>query len=87
MGRGRVEVFKMIFPNKHEGFVDLFLESLDSWFSADIACCDACYDEFVRRNQRSGLFDSAVDTGMGTFSRHSRHIVGSHMVATVACAL
>ena len=68
MGRGRVEVFKTIFPNKHEGFVDLFLESLDSWFSADIACCDACYDEFVRKWPGTYLRDmdfqrSAIDLG------------------------
>ena len=24
MGRGRVEVFKIIFPDRHKGFVDLF---------------------------------------------------------------
>ena len=25
----------------------LFLKDLESWFSADIACCDSCYDEFL----------------------------------------
>ena len=49
MGQRRVETFKILFPDKHEGFADLFLEELDSWFTADIACCDNCYDEFVSR--------------------------------------
>ena len=47
MGRARVELFRRLFPNKREGFEDLFFEELESWFSADIACCDACYDDFV----------------------------------------
>lgn len=28
-------------------FEDLFYRDLESWFSADIACCDHCYDEFI----------------------------------------
>ncbi len=28
-------------------FEDLFYADLESWFSADIACCDNCYDEFI----------------------------------------
>jgi len=28
-------------------FEHLFYRDLESWFSADIACCDHCYDEFI----------------------------------------
>lgn len=30
-------------------FSDVFYEDLDSWFSADICCCDECYDEFLAK--------------------------------------
>jgi RES domain-containing protein len=30
-------------------FYNTFFEELDSWFSADIACCSKCYDKFVRQ--------------------------------------
>ncbi len=33
--------------NEVDAFEDLFYADLDSWFSADIACCDHCYDEFI----------------------------------------
>ena len=49
MGPSRVAAFRVLFPNKHDGFEELFFDCLDSWFSADIACCDACYDAFVAR--------------------------------------
>jgi len=29
------------------GFKDDFLDDIESWFSADIACCDNCYDQFL----------------------------------------
>lgn len=29
-------------------FVDDFIAELDSWFTADIKCCDECYDDFIR---------------------------------------
>lgn len=28
---------------------DSFIADLDSWFSSDIACCDNCYNEFVKQ--------------------------------------
>lgn len=28
-------------------FEEIFYHDLESWFSADIACCDACYDDFI----------------------------------------
>lgn len=28
-------------------FEEFFYRDLESWFSADIACCDYCYDEFI----------------------------------------
>lgn len=49
MGQGKVRVFQMLFPNKEDGFETLFFECLDSWFTTDIACCDACYDDFAAR--------------------------------------
>ena len=48
MGKGRAAVWKVLFPEKlnPDGFSTLFYEELDSWFTADIACCDACYDAY-----------------------------------------
>jgi len=40
--------------DRGEVFEELFLHELDSWFSADIACCDACYDAFV--SQWPGIY-------------------------------
>lgn len=28
-------------------FADEFIAEVDSWFSADIACCDNCVDSFL----------------------------------------
>lgn len=28
-------------------FEELFMHELESWFTADIACCDNCHDDFV----------------------------------------
>jgi hypothetical protein len=30
-------------------FRDLLFSEIDSWFTADIACCESCYDDFVAR--------------------------------------
>jgi hypothetical protein len=35
--------------NDFEEFENLFFHEVESWFSADIACCDQCYDDFVSR--------------------------------------
>ena len=50
MGAKRVAVWRVLFPDKFDvdGFETLFLEELDSWFSADISCCDFCYDEYAK---------------------------------------
>lgn len=50
MGRARVAIWKSLYPDKFDvdGFGELFLEELDSWFTADIACCDACFDKYAR---------------------------------------
>lgn len=32
-----------------DSFCEIFYSELDSWFSADIACCDFCYDDFVSK--------------------------------------
>ncbi len=39
-----------MFPDKFDldGFGTLFDEELDSWFTADITCCDACYDAYAK---------------------------------------
>jgi hypothetical protein len=34
-------------PLDEAAFEDVFLAELDSWFSADIACCDRCYKKFL----------------------------------------
>lgn len=30
-----------------DNFCEIFYNELESWFTADIACCDDCYDDFV----------------------------------------
>ena len=35
-------------PLDEAAFEDVFLQELDSWFSADIACCDRCYEKFLK---------------------------------------
>ena len=49
VGQKRLATYKILFPDKFEGFEDLFCEELDSWFTADIACCDECYNEFISK--------------------------------------
>lgn len=34
---------------KRYWFPDVFFDSLESWFSADIACCDHCHDDFIAK--------------------------------------
>ncbi|MEM7241514.1 MAG: RES family NAD+ phosphorylase [Pseudomonadota bacterium] len=34
-------------PLDETAFEDVFLEELESWFSADIACCEQCYEKFL----------------------------------------
>ena len=33
--------------SKWDWFEEMFYKELESWFSADIACCDDCYEEFL----------------------------------------
>lgn len=49
MGQDRLAIYKILIPDKFEGFEELFCEELNSWFNADIACCDECYDEFTNQ--------------------------------------
>lgn len=35
-------------PLDEAAFEDVFLEEIDSWFAADIACCDRCNDKFLK---------------------------------------
>ena len=30
-------------------FCEIFYHELESWFTADIACCDDCYDDFLSK--------------------------------------
>lgn len=50
MGRGRVAVWRILFPNKFDldGFSTLFDEELESWFTADFTCCDNCYNAYAK---------------------------------------
>lgn len=32
-----------------DAFCDIFYHELDSWFSADIACCEDCYNDFITK--------------------------------------
>ena len=40
-------------------FPDDFFSAIDSWFAADIACCDLCYDEFLAKWPHSYLAENA----------------------------
>jgi hypothetical protein len=46
---GRIDTYRSLYPNLAEGFDVLFEEEVDSWFTADIACCGSCYNEFCSR--------------------------------------
>lgn len=55
------EIFNRLDNNQIlDVFAEMFYKELDSWFSADIACCDSCYDEFISKwpaaNSRSYIF-------------------------------
>jgi len=69
-----VQIFKLLWANKHDGFADLFYESLESAFTADIACCDACYDDFVGRWPGTYLRDTEFQSSgfpLDLFYEHS----------------
>jgi RES domain-containing protein len=50
---------------KREWFPEAFFDQLESWFSADIACCDACHDEFT------ALWPHAYSANGAAFQRSS----------------
>ena len=35
--------------HKADVFEELFMHELESWFTADIACCDNCHDDFIAK--------------------------------------
>lgn len=35
-------------PIDEEFFEEVFVEELDSWFNADLACCDHCFESFLK---------------------------------------
>src|ERR1043166_2224250 len=39
---------KITFKDKYD-FELLFLDDVESWFSADIGCCNNCYNEFLEK--------------------------------------
>ena len=46
-------------PLDEAAFEDVFLQELDSWFSADIACCDRCNEKFLKIWPAAYAADSA----------------------------
>jgi RES domain-containing protein len=48
MGLRRIRTAKLLDPGLNHDFEGLFLEELDSAFTAGIACCENCYDDFVK---------------------------------------
>ncbi len=51
---------------EHNGwFQGVFLDELDSWFSADIACCESCYDDFLQ------MWPHAYSADDAQFQKHS----------------
>ncbi|WP_375588982.1 RES family NAD+ phosphorylase [Hoeflea alexandrii] len=57
-------------------FEDVFFDELDSWFSADIACCDRCYEKFLNMWPSAYSDDSAKfqcnQIQLGSFYEGSR---------------
>ena len=51
MGKGRLAVHQLLYPDKFDldGFALLFSDELESCFTADIACCDACFDKYCKK--------------------------------------
>lgn len=49
MGTKRIRIAKLLDPGLHHDFASLFFEELDSAFTAGIACCENCYDDFLRQ--------------------------------------
>lgn len=49
-------------------FEDVFIEELDSWFTADIACCDNCYDKFLK------MWPAAYDDNSAEFQTNGTHL-------------
>ncbi len=41
-------------------FEELFYRDLESWFSSDIACCDNCYDDFLKNWPHAYAADNAA---------------------------
>jgi len=53
----------MVSDEDREWFVEAFYDAVESWFTADIACCDSCHDEFV------ALWPHAYSANDGEFQR------------------
>jgi RES domain-containing protein len=66
MPRKRIQTAKLLDPGLHQDFEGLFYEELDSAFTAGIACCENCYDDFVRQwpgiyLHSTGFQESGID--------------------------
>jgi hypothetical protein len=66
-----------ILREHRQGVMGTLLEDLDSAYTADIACCEKCYDEFIKMwpLAKTELDQSAVDLkkfyDIGTLLSHS----------------
>jgi len=47
MSREKEFIEEFDVDEKIDFFIELFYKELESWFSADIACCDNCVDEYI----------------------------------------
>ena len=76
-------------------FEELFYRDLESWFSADIACCDYCYDEFIgdwpraysaedARFQKNGIPLSAFYSG-SRLQQHYTEERFSELIKQINC--
>jgi hypothetical protein len=66
MPRKRIQIAKLLDPGLEHDFASLFYEELDSAFTAGIACCENCYDDFVRQwpgiyRENTGFQQSGID--------------------------
>lgn len=50
MGNKYIAIWKVLFPDKYDldAFSEIFHKEIESWFTADIACCDACYEDYTK---------------------------------------
>jgi len=47
--KDKVATAILLYGNLENAFEDLFFDEVDSWFTADVACCGICSEDFCRR--------------------------------------